>query len=182
MPPAHLHVIGVDPGMTTGWCRITVPRDAIYGDAPSEITEWDTGELMGPEPEQVRMLARLCRTTQSLDYGIGPAIVCEDFDVTEVVTTDAQVLFSPVRIAAMIRMTMHLATVPSFTPLFGDARLFMQTRGMAKGTMTDDRLKLVGMYTPGSDHERDATRHAIVALRRAKQKPAIRSQMWASGV
>jgi hypothetical protein len=164
--------------MTTGWCRITVPRLTIFGDQPSEITEWDTGELMGPEEQQIVELARLCRTTQSLDYQVGPALICEDFDVTEIVTTDAQVLFSPIRLAAMIRMTMHLATIPSYTPLFGDARLFMQTRGMAKGTMTDDRLKLAGMYTAGSDHERDATRHAIMGLRRAKQKPDIRLAMW----
>lgn len=178
MPPPHLHVLGVDPGQTTGWCRVTVPRDTIYGDAPSEILEWDTGELYGPEPEQVIQLARLVRQIQSLDFKIGPALVCEDFDVSDTVTTDAEVLYSPVRIAAMIRMTMHLATVPSYTPLFGDALLVMQSRGMAK-RITDDRLHKAGLWTEGSNHERDATRHAIMALRRAKDKREFREQMWA---
>jgi hypothetical protein len=178
MTAPHLHILGVDPGATTGWCRITVPRKTIYGDAPGEITEWETGEIKGDEPNQVRDLARLCRQIQSLDYKIGPAIVCEDFDVSKLVTTDAEVLYSPVRIAAMIRMCMALAAVPSYTPMFGDALLVMQSRGMAKSTATDERLRAWGLWTKGSDHERDATRHAITALRRAKQKPAFRAQMW----
>jgi hypothetical protein len=167
-------VIGCDPGKVTGWCRITVPRACIYGTADSEVLSWDTGEITGPEPEQVKQLARLCRTTQSLDYRIGPALVVEDFDLmASNPTTDGEVLLSPVRIAAMIRMTMYMGA------LFGDARLTMQGRTTAKTTMTDDRLRKSGYWVEGSDHERDAVRHAITALRRARENPSFRDQLWA---
>jgi hypothetical protein len=174
MTPTHLHVIGVDPGQTTGWARLTVPRACVFGTADPEVLRWDTGEITGPEPEQVRDLARLCRTTQSLDYNIGPALIVEDFDLmASNPTTDAEVLLSPVRIAAMIRMTMFMGA------LFGAARLTMQGRTIAKTTMTDERLRKSGYWVEGSDHERDAVRHAFTALRRAREKPAFRDRLWA---
>jgi len=176
--PPHLHVIGVDPGETTGWCLFTVPRDSIFGDADPEILAWDTGELKGPEDQQAVDLARLCREIQSLDYKVGPAVVIEDFDVGEIVTTDANVLYSPIRIASMFRMLVALK-VHTTSILTGDARVVMQGRTLAFQCMTDDRLKRSGYWVEGSRHERDATRHAITALRRARENPEFRSQMWA---
>ena len=177
MTPPHLHVIGVDPGKTTGWCRLTVPRASIFGDEAGAITEWDYGELTGPEPDQVMQIARLARETQGLDYLIGPAFVVEDFDIEpHNVTTDPELL-SPVRIAAMLSFVFHLGSHSSVS-LTGDARMILQSRGQAKSTATDDRLKKWGLYAPGSDHVRDATRHAITAIRRAKTSPELRAQLW----
>jgi hypothetical protein len=177
MTPPHLHVIGVDPGETTGWALFTVPRASIYDDDDPEIWGWDTGELKGPEDQQAIDLARLCREIQSLDYNIGPAVVIEDFDVGEIVTTDADVLYSPIRVASMFRMLVALK-VHTTSILTGDARVVMQGRSLAKQTMTDDRLRRSGYWVEGSDHERDAVRHAITALRRAKTNPAFREQLW----
>jgi hypothetical protein len=44
--------------------------------------------------------------------------------------------------------------------------------------MTDERLKRRGFWMRGEEHARDAARHAITALRRAKQSPAFRDQLW----
>ena|SRR6266487_6726662 len=173
MAPKELHVIGVDPGGTTGWARMTVPRACFYGTQESEILEWEYGELTGPEPAQVTQLTRYAREVQSLAYRVGPALVVEDFDVGAVVTTDTGVLYSPVRIAAMLAYAEHRHEL-------NDGRVVLQSRALAKQTVTDDRLKNVwGMWVEGSDHIRDATRHAITALRRAKEKPAFRDQLWA---
>jgi hypothetical protein len=173
MTPPDLHVIGVDPGQTTGWCLLTVPRACIYGTDPSEILAWDYGELTGPEPAQVTTLTRMVREIQSLSYRVGPAVVVEDFDVGALVTTDTAVLYSPVRIAAMIRYAEHRHEL-------NDGKVVLQSRALAKQTMTDDRLRLYDMWVEGSDHIRDATRHAITALRRARDKPAFRDELWAS--
>jgi hypothetical protein len=179
MPPEALHVIGFDPGGTSGWARLTVPRLSLYDDEPGEILEWDYGEITGPEPQQIIELARLVRGVQSLDYRVGPLIVGEDFDVAETVTTDAEVLYSPVRLIAMIRMTMALAEIPSYTPLFADAELIVQSRGMAKSTATDDRLKAWGLYDEHSGkHCRDATRHAITMIRRFDGSPELLDAAW----
>jgi hypothetical protein len=172
----NLHVIGVDPGGTTGWALLTIPRDTIYGNEPGQVLEWDYGEFYGNENLQVRDLCRLIRGVQNLDYLIGPAVVVEDFDIpAQAPTTDASVLLSPVRIAAKLEFAAEAG-------LCGDARIVMQGRAIAKSTMTDERLKKRGYWLEGEgDHIRDAIRHAFTALRRAKANPEFRDEMWYKG-
>jgi hypothetical protein len=166
-----LHVIGIDPGKTTGWCRLTVPFKSIYGNAQSEILEWDFGELHKDENAMVDELCLLARTTQSLAYLTGPGLVCEDWSIDpRFKSTDPESL-SPVRIAAALGYAVYLGKA-------GDSKLVLQDRSLAKSTATDDRLRAWGLYEPGSDHIRDATRHAVTALRRAKAKPEFRDRLW----
>jgi hypothetical protein len=167
--PPHLHVLGVDPGGTTGWALITVPRMCIYGREPARILEWDWGQFYGDEDVQVDELCRLVREIQSLDYKIGPAVVVEDFQLMTHVR--GKVLLSPVRIAAKLAYACHLKRM-------GDARITMQHRQMAKKTATDERLQAWGLYSRGEEDARDATRHAITAIRRAKASPELRDAMW----
>ncbi len=172
MSPPHLHILGIDPGGTTGWALLTVPRRSVFGRAQGEILDWDMGQLEGPEEAQVRALADKARQIQALDYQIGPALVVEDFDVAELRTTDAGVLYSPIRIAAMLRYAAYRGET-------GDALVTMQGRTIAKQAATDDRLRAWGLYDRHSgDHARDAMRHAITALRRAKASQELREAMW----
>lgn len=173
MPHPELHVIGIDPGGTTGWARITIPRNCMYGDEPTKILEWDCGEVAGPEPEQAKQLSRLIREAQGLSWKIGAAVVIEDWDVDpRFKNTDPEFL-SPVRIGAML-------TYAKYRGELGDAIVTFQGRTLAKQTATDERLREWGFWVSGSAHERDAIRHAITALRRAKARSAIRSSMWAT--
>jgi hypothetical protein len=173
MTPPRLHVIGIDPGGTTGWARITVPRDCIYGDAESSVESWDMGEFTGIEPKQVVDIARFVRETQSLDYKVGPCLVIEDFDLMATnPTTDSRTLLSPVRVAAMIAFA-------GWKGELYDARIMLQSRGLAKSTATDERLKAWGFYDEHyGPHARDATRHAITFLRRLRGNPELREQAW----
>lgn len=169
----ELKVIGVDPGGTTGYCIIWVPRLCIYDPArnPPEILEVRTGELGGDEVKQADELAGLARSTQGLDYKVGPAVVVEDWDQDpRFHSTDPEAL-SPVRIGAMLRYIQHKGKL-------NDSRLVFQSRTLAKSTFTDERLHAARMYTKGSDHVRDATRHALTALRRARTNKEFRMQMW----
>lgn len=172
MPPRELHIIGVDPGGTTGWCRLTVPRASVVAGAPGEIIEWDYGELTGRESDQVKELCSIARVTQGLAYKVGPAMVVEAWDNDpSFKSTDTEPL-SPVRIGAMLVFCLDQ------TKLLNDARIHFQGRTMAFSTATDERLKRWGLYIAGSDHIRAATRHAITALRRAKANPALASELW----
>jgi hypothetical protein len=167
----NIHVIGVDPGGTTGWARMTVPRLSLFGDQGGEVIEWEYGEFSGSEYKQAGALARLARETQSLAYKIGPAIVVEDWDIEPVNRTTDPSSLSPVRIGAMLVYAQacgHLS----------DARVLFQGRTLAKGHMTDERLKEAGFYVKGSDHVRDATRHALTFLRRAKHDRELRESAW----
>lgn len=172
MPPRELHILGIDPGGTTGWCRLTFPRICITEGAPGEIWEQEVGEFFGPTWEQTYAIAALCRTVQGLAYRVGPALVVEAWDNDpSFKVTDPEVL-SPHAIGSQLEYVAHK------TKLLGDARLIFQSRVQAKSTATDDRLKRWGLYKRGSDHIKDATRHAIVALRRARQDPELAAAFW----
>lgn len=170
----EIHVIGIDPGGTTGWCRLTIPRLSIFGRDNGEIIEWEYGEFSGDEYKQAYEIAGLTRATQSLAYKIGPALVVEDWTIEPVNRTTDRASLSPIRIGAMLVYAQRRGDLADGTVTFQD-------RSLAKGHMTDERLEAVGLYTKGSDHVRDATRHALTALRRAKQKPELAKLMWPNG-
>lgn len=179
MSPRYIHVIGIDPGGTTGWCRITVPRTSIFPgtsvfeDDPREIHEWDYGAFVGPEAKQAVEIARLARETQSLDYGIGPAILPEAWDQEpSFKSTDPEAL-SPCRIGAML-------TLLHYQGQMGDSTLNFQSRTMAMRTATDERLKSWRIYVEHKDI-RAATKHAITGVRRAAEDYAFAKMLWPNG-
>jgi hypothetical protein len=174
MPPKEIHVLAIDPGVTTGWARITVPRLSIWGDEPSRIISWQTGQLRGRVSDQVWTMCEKIREVQSLAYKLGPAVVVEDFDFGRPLK-DPEV-YTPVYFAHQLRFCFER------TALTNDASLVMQGRDIAKSTFTDDRLAAVGVYVRRgqTDHERDALRHALTALRRAKRSLDFRCSMWDS--
>lgn len=145
----------------------------MYGQEPGSIAEWDYGEITGSEISQVIDICRLVRETQGLDFAVGPAVVCEGFDIMHENPTTDPVLLTPVRIASMLIYAQFRGDMGP------DSLVTLQGRTTAMETATDDRLKHYGLYVKGSAHIRDATRHAWVALRRAKKDKAIRAAMWA---
>jgi hypothetical protein len=168
----NLNIIGIDPGGTTGWAWLIVPRECIWGDAPSRIVEWDYGEISGKETSQVKSICELARMAQGLDYHVGPALIVEGWDQDpKFKSTDPEAL-SPVRIGAMLSYALFRGDMGK------DIRICFQGRTTAKEAFTDDRLRAAGMYVPGSDHIRDATRHALTALRRAKKSKDFREALW----
>ncbi|HXS25765.1 MAG TPA: hypothetical protein VN719_16135 [Gemmatimonadales bacterium] len=172
MPPKEIHVLGIDPGVTTGWARITVPRLSIWGSEPSKICSWKTGQLRGRISDQVWAMCEIIRETQSLAYKLGPAVVTEDFDFGRPLK-DPEV-YTPVYFAQQLRFCFER------TALCNDARLVMQGRDIAKSSFDDARLAAAGLWAARgqTDHERDALRHALTALRRAKRSFNLRCEMW----
>jgi hypothetical protein len=171
LPSKYLHVLGIDPGGTTGWYNITVPRYCMFGDEPSQIVEHDYGEFTGPEPRQSIEIARLAREIQSLDFRTGPAIMCEAWDQDpRFHSTDPETL-SPVRIGAQLELLKEQKQL-------GDATLHFQSRSIAFSTATDERLHSWGLWIKGSEHVRAALRHAITALRRARENPDFANELW----
>jgi hypothetical protein len=97
--------------------------------------------------------------------------VVEDWDQDPSFKSTDPTALSPVRLGAKLGYVRHQGKL-------ADCTLNWQGRTLAKGTATDDRLKAWGYYVPGPDHIRDATRHAITALRRVAQQPDLAAQFW----
>lgn len=159
-----LTVIGIDPGVTTGWAKITVPQDSIFGDAPGEIIDWQSGELTGPETAQAMTF---CHIAKRFIY---PAIALEDFSIEK--PQRGREFLAPVRVASKIQLCIEISLAGSC------CGLEWQMPRLAFDTATDDRLKKWGLYKPGSPHERDATRHAITLIRRAKTDAKLADRIF----
>jgi hypothetical protein len=155
LPSEHLHftVIAIDPGVTTGWAMFVVKKFAML-DPNYKIMDnvvcWRGEDLDGDENEQVRTLLRLIRSRPQAH------VVIEDFTLRKF-TRDRELL-APVRIGAKIEYGM-----------FVDRRkVNWQQPALAKTTLTDERLKALGLWAQMSPHTRDSIRHALTYLRRVK--------------
>lgn len=176
-------VIAIDPGGTTGWSLMTVHPEALtepQADLFENIfvhqhgqvdcgshrgnlgTSLHEGISTDGEFSGVYDLAELIRAWPSA------AVVIEDFNLRQM-RMDRELL-SPVRITAALGNAMWL-----------DGRDYhVQQPSDAKNVCSDARLKQWKMYDTvgGLRHARDADRHAILFLRKAKIKKEFRAQAW----
>jgi hypothetical protein len=171
MTTVNLHVLGIDPGGTTGWVLLTVLRSAVFADAAPDIIEWDYGELTGPEPKQATEIAQMAREIQGLDYKTGPAIMAEQWDHDPGFKVADREVYSPVRINAQLELLQYQNKI-------GDSTLSFQSRSIAFRAYTDERLKRLGLYVEGSTHIRSATKHAMTTLRRAREQRKFALSLW----
>lgn len=153
--PDQYVVLALDPGGTSGWCIIGVHPDSIAsGDPDIKILDnvefWSAGQFDGPEHDQCDMVVELVRAWPSA------RLVSEQFTLRSKVTS-AEV-FSLERMNAIIGWAVR----PRY--------LVMQQPSLAMTTVTDDRQKAMGLWIPGKEHARDATKHAITFLRRQRER------------
>jgi hypothetical protein len=156
-------VIALDPGGTTGWCVMMIHPDALKDPEISivdNIMHYEQGQFEGAELDQAEEIIQLL---QAWDNAV---IVCEDFQLREITAE-----LSPVRIRAMIEMYLRLDPEE-------DRPIWLQMPALAKGTITDQRLKQWKLYRPGQEHARDALRHSIMFFRRASAELKIRRTAW----
>ena len=128
------------------------------------VLAWQAGYVRGEDDEQV---------DQILDFasrlgGRGLLVGIETFVVRQLNASDD--FLSPVRIRAILQYELRKGLLNRGDQLSvaDKKRLWTQSPSEAKTTVTDSRLKLWNMFTPGPDHPRDATRHALLHLRKLK--------------
>ena len=169
-----LWIIAIDPGSVTGICLLAVPAYSIFFDAPREILYRHTLELKGSIQSQVSSACWLARVIAVPSGALPPLLLCEDFDLggnsLQGSASEADIVI-PVRWGAAIRHAVECGHAER-------AALMFQGRTQAFGTATDSRLRAWGMWDKGSDHKRDATRHAITILRRISEGSIDPREIW----
>lgn len=151
-------VVSFDPGGTTGWAVFCVQFDAmrnIEGKILNRIPYWNAGEFTGDENKQVDEMLGLVQAWDDAK------IVMEDFVLRKF--SMLRDLLAPVRVISAFTYGLHAVS---------DSRqIILQQPSLAMTTITDDRLRRLGYWTPlsGQPHARDAVRHSITWLRRAKE-------------
>jgi hypothetical protein len=179
-------VISIDPGGITGWSVMMVHPDALVEADVSILANLDepfgrreNGQVTAM-PKAAKFKARelsaeerQCVRTLYNDVILrwpGAAIVIEDFILRK--QSMDRAMLSPVRLTAALEWVIDESGIPY--------SLFRQTPAEAKGLATDERLKKWGLYqrAGGMQHARDADRHGITFLRKAKQVGGVRAEAW----
>lgn len=135
----NYRIIALDPGGTTGW--------ALYDVDSDNNEKWTCGQI-GPHEHHDELFSHLERLhVQSF------TVVCESFEFRQNAQRNNLNLMSKEYIGIV--------------KLFGQQRnvpVVFQTAGQAKPFVTDEKLKIMGHYTPGMKHARDAYRHLILYM------------------
>lgn len=166
-------VVAFDFGGVTGWSAMTVHPEALM-DPQIKILDnvehhaWGQIDARGPDAE-----VQCVKESLEIVRGFpGCAVLMEDFILR--MYSKSRELLSPVRLNAMLDYALETQLRVSVT--------HRQQPSEAKSVVTDDRLKIWGFYTSegGQEHARDADRHAILFLRKAKdpQRGALRRAVW----
>lgn len=129
--------------------------------------EFDCGQITGPEDLQAQEIGGMLWSFK------GPIII-EDFILRQF-RQDADLL-APVRMIAKIEY--EIFTSNEQRGKSNQQRIKKQQPSLAKSTATDDRMKEWGLWIPGQPHARDALRHGITFLRRAKTDRKILEWAW----
>lgn len=178
-------VIALDPGGTTGWSLISVVPEVLITDDPSafildNITTHQHGQVdcgshrgnlgtsLHPGISTHGENSGIYDLTQFIQSWPCAAVVIEDFNLRQL-RMDRELL-SPVRITSAIGFA-----------IWKDGRDYhVQSAGDAKRICSDSRLKEWRMYESDGAlrHARDADRHALLFLRKAKASAKFRASAW----
>lgn len=144
-------VLAYDGGGTTGWCVLGIHEIAMYSPEYKildNLAFWSAGEFAGPEARVIEEAAELAEVWDEAE------VVAESFHVRQMGAD-----LSPVRVHAVVGYVIR------------PRELHWQQPSLAMTTITDQRLKDMGLYPPlaGKPHARDATRHALTWARRRKR-------------
>lgn len=179
-----LFVVAFDPGEKTGWCVMRVQLDALLAGGlrgvalahpDPDVFSWNAGYFQGPEPWQAELMLALVRGCWS--FGDGEFEMGSDSDLFIVVIEQFKLrmismddnLLSPVRIpAAFGALNWRVGAWPVLWSPIPDAMK----------VMTDERLRSFNLWSgvAGRDgeHQRDATRHAALWVRKCAEEKWLR--------
>lgn len=168
-----LVVVWADPGVTTGWCVLRVPISYLLERGQVGATSrlwWRIGQFRtGGTSASVDSFLALCRAAWE-KAGEEDVVVlgCEGFSLG-MLSRDVALL-EPVRFLAVLEDRLRGTGVGVEVQMPGE-----------RSIITDERLKLWGMWEAGVNHGRDAQKHALAFLRRFASQEELRKKVGWEG-
>lgn len=138
-------IIALDPGGTTGWATYTCDEMLNTEDKieRSDVV-WTCGQI-GPGEHHLALDEFLGNQQVAKYY-----VVCESFEFRKDKQRDNIVLSSLEYIGVAKRFCQER-----------ELNIYMQTASMAKGFVSDEKIKALSLWSPGHKHAMDAYRHLI---------------------
>ena len=140
-------IVALDPGGTTGWATW---QDEATGHTGTPWDHFNIGQI-GPEEHHLELYNWLGHL-QVHDY----TVVCESFEFRQ---HDGE------RAGISLISKEYIGVAKLFAAeRMNGKRVVEQTAGQAKPFVTNDKLKVMGLYIPGKKHAMDAMRHLVLYL------------------
>lgn len=178
----HLTVVSFDPGETTGWSVMKVSFEKLFdrmtpvhlavhtwyqgqidcGSQIEDVSRWVPGDDGIPDDAEAlgsAVMAQIVERQFVKSHAV--AVVIEDFILRT--QNKKREALSPVRISSRLEQVLWETDDVTVT----------KQQPSVKASVTDDRLKLWGLYVGGHSerHARDADRHALHFLRGLRGDP-----------
>ena len=152
-------VLWIDPGTVSGVSCIWFDPQSLIDGKPlrRSLLAWHETYLYGAEDGVNGQINRFLRLRHMVAGEPGLATGVERFTLLRIDRSED--FLSPVRIRSGISFAMSVSKKMPGTFL-------EQSPGDAMTTFTDARLRELGLFTPGPDHIRDATRHCLLHIRK----------------
>lgn len=166
----RLVVVWADPGVTTGWSLHSTPIDLLVREGQVGAlreTTWKTGQFrFDNTSDSVDAYLRLCRKVYEEVADDEDVFVMGAEGFTLMMLSTDHALLEPVRFNAVL-----------LDRLRGTGQGVEFQQPTERLVITDQRLKLWGVYKPGAEHARDAQRHGLVFMRRFASQPKLRARL-----
>jgi hypothetical protein len=138
-----VNILAVDPGKRTG------------------LATWSNGHFEAWDVDGWPDAVNYITTAVPHEFGSGiDLLVCESIVITAQTAKKSQDVLTSVEQIGVCR----------YVSMKHGVEFQLQSPGEAKSFGTDAKLRAMSMWTEGSDHARDATRHLILALARRDEK------------
>lgn len=173
-------VMGIDPGVTTGWAILDCGQDGEVGLSSCVVVE--CGQLNGaellkagmadevPEGGMYREDRAVAMALYRLIDAYQPdAVYVEDFVLRPSgIGSSGRDGVSPLRIICFLECWLFDIGFADDDVVDYDPGLAYNTPADAKKVITDQRLRAAGLWVRGQQHARDAIRHAALGYRKEK--------------
>jgi hypothetical protein len=182
--------MSIDPGNTTGitfWILDSEKKPPWIARSHLQITDYkprNKEHFLAPYVRQARTLNRLWRAFRDTAFyehsipHLNHYLVVEDYLPGPSSGTGGRKALAPIYISAAFEGMRkaeqewyeHLGFGPSHSPAIHWAQ------PSEKSMVTNEHLKLSGLYIIGQEHARDATRHAVVQARKLGFRGIVRKR------
>lgn len=164
--------IWFDPGESTGVTIVWFDPTLLFrSDMPPIgrcVMSWWTYQLTGNRNHQIDIAAQIIR---DVGGNTGLLIGVEDFILRT--NNKSRNVLEPVKWIAALEFILWKG-IKDFDGVKRRRCYVRQSAADAKSRFEDNRLKLDNFYTPGPDHVRDSTRHALLWLVRLRAEESKR--------
>jgi hypothetical protein len=159
--PKPFHLLALDPGGTTGWAE-AIWNPEPFNSTPPKLHSLDqikfTSGQIGPEEhhqELWELLEKAHRWWEISEEAPPLDLICESFEFRQHINT------THAKTKVELISKEYIGLVKLFAIQYPQVSTFFQTASAAKTLITDGKIKLLDLWTPGKVHANDAKRHIL---------------------